>query len=177
MDVGIVNRGIFVGGRYKNPNKTTPDLSFNKKEESVCTKKPDRDELTNQNKSSVLSSDEIDALYDELAKRYDLTDVKQSDFENLLDELHKNGLITDYDRMIAGGVYVADAPLENKVSEKSYGRYSDEKFNAVTDYKRSYLDYAQSINYEDHQVIKDAILAHNKISEIIENIAQRSQKS
>lgn len=173
MNVGIVNQGIYPKVKNAISNKTTPEFSTIIKEESVHLKKSERNDVISNNNAPVSSCDNTDALYDDLAKRYDLTDIKQSDFSSFLDELYDNGLITEWERIIAGGVYLVDTPLENKASEKTYGRQNNERFNAAADYSKSYLDYAQSINYGDHQVIKDAILAHNKVSEIIGNIAQR----
>lgn len=199
MNLGVINQGISSSSGYINTSKMKSESSFRVDKEPKCLKTQKNSDIIKNDNSPEISSDNLNAIYDDLAKRYDLTDIKQHDFNKFLDELYENGIITSREHMYAGGIYKLNGPLasyeeggikskdhvfsggadnmdfyqKDKPIEMFSGRNSDDRFNAVTDYSKSYLDYVQRLDLWDYSVIKDAVIVNNKISEIIKNVDQR----
>lgn len=115
------------------------------------------------------------AVYKDLAKKYDVTNMTEEMLSSLMNEMLEQGLMTPEERLLAGGVYLVDKPLENMASCET--KKKDEPFNAAQDYAKSYIDYAQKNNLLGNETIKKTILAHNKVGDMLNEILKYATDS
>lgn len=114
------------------------------------------------------SSEEV---FMELAKLYNLTEMYRRDFTDLLKDLRESGLITDREWLHAGNVVRVDPALNQDPEEACKTVGPEKPFNPLEEYESSYLDYVQNSGYADSAVLREAVLAHNKVGELLQKIA------